>query len=298
MAKGLVVPYGPPGGGKSTESLKAFQKSLYVASAPNNAHFFKVWLKSPEGQAAGLALPHREFVYDVYANIDSWDPNKDAKGEPIPQIQVGANGLPVPLSTKLRLEQTLHAIATKALAERAAGQPPSYQNLIIDEAGTFWARVFEEIVPTCLTNAGKTDTRAAYGVLASWSRYMVDLMRAVLMAGMNVCLVAHDGDPDPGTGKKGGPKFPSKAIMGELCAAADIVAMREVEDRTAQVNRGANVDPGALVIAPKSEGPRRIWLVHASQNWLSKIRGVPDSMFEQVKDMEFADLIRLGGYEP
>lgn len=296
--KGIVIPFGPPGGGKTTEALKTFQGSLLIASSENNAHFYKQLLRTNDPQVAGMGPPRRELVYDLFANIDSWDPNKDADGNPIPQIQMGDGGLPVPLSTKLRLEQTFHSIATKALAEKASGQPLTYRNLIIDEAGTFWARVFEETVPTCVTQAGKIDTRAAYGVMASWSRYQINLLKAACMAGMNVVLVAHDGDPDPGTGKKGGPKFPSKAIMSELCALAEVVAMREIEDAASAVDLGADANPAALAAVKKNEGPKRLWRVHGTQNWLSKIRGVPDSMFEQVKTMELADILRLAGFEP
>jgi hypothetical protein len=119
-------------------------------------------------------------------------------------------------------------------------------------------------------------------------------MRQVLMAGMNVCLIGHDTEPDPGTKKKGGPKFPSKAIMAQLCADSDGTIMRLMEDEVAALDLTAAPDQ----VQVKDTGPKRIWRVHGSADWLSKIRGIPDSMYEDVKTMELADILRLSGYAP
>jgi hypothetical protein len=301
--KGFFVLYGPPGGGKSTEAAKVFQKSLHIASAVNNLQFYKMW--QPNHAVNGYQIPYREVVIDEYGVTDSWSAQRDQYGQMVPQINLDANGLPVPVPQKATLEGYLIAVVQKALAERAAGLPPTYHNLIIDEGGTFWERVFREIKPTCTTQRGALDTRAAYGVTGEWSNILIGLIRQVILAGMNICLVAHDQDPDPSSGKKGGPKFVSKAIMNHLCAGADGVILREMESKVLDLGSPTPAngngqaapafDPNA---ANLQKAPRRIWKVHLEQNWLSKLRGIPDSMYEQVKDMELRDIIRLSGYMP
>jgi len=335
--KGFFVLYGPPGGGKSTEAAKAFPKSLHIASAPNNLQFYSQW--QPE-HAATHALPYREIVIDEYAVTDSWSATKDQFGRIVPTLTFDAAGMPQRVPQKATLESYLAGIVQSSLLERAQGLPPTYYNLIIDESGEFWERIFAEIIPTCLSRGGAVDTRSAYVETARWSREIAGFIRQVTLAGMNVCLIAHEQDPDAVHGKKGGPKFVSQAIMKHLCSISDGNLLRDTEsqsvlsltpetpsspaaapaaapaltpaltatpaDAAALATPIAPVAPVApaapdlaqLLLGGGAQQMRRIWKVHLDKNWMSKLRGIPDSMYDEVKDMELIDILRLAGFVP
>lgn len=264
--KGFFLLFGPPGGGKSTEAAATFPESIYLMSSPNILQFYEEeYLKTPEAKARNLRMPKRVLCIDKFS-IDK-------------KIELLPNGMPKPVAQKSALEQYIDQVVVRAMQAYAKGEPPPWRNLIIDEVGTFWSRVFEEIAPTILTRNGAIDTRGAFGATASWSRNRTDYLRQLLVCGMNVVLVGHDQEPDPQSEKKGGPKFPSQQIMREMCADADGVLLRGFEDRE--------------IGQPSS----RIWLVHGRQNWLSKIRGMPDSKFAEVKDWPLHKIIESSGFE-
>lgn len=293
--KGVFVLYGPPGGGKSKEAAECFQDALVLSSARNNLQFYKQWLRLPEGVASGCRLPKREIVLARSMTLDSW--HCTANGRPIPQVQL-QNGIPVPMLTISRFLQLVEGFYLKLLAEIAAGKPPTYRNLIIDEGGAFWIRIFREILPGVLDKNNEVDTRGAYNVMANWSDDVFDRFDDIADTGVaNVCFITHEGDPEPEKGKKGGPKVVSKGIMGRLCQRCDGVIMREVKDRK-KIATGNINDLNSAPVAVESLGPRRIWTVHLSENWYSKLRGVPDSMFEEVKDKKLRDVLGLGGFVP
>lgn len=265
--KGFFVLFGPPGSGKSTEAAATFPDSLYVMSSPNILQFYEnEYLKTPEAIALGLRMPKRVVCLDKYS-IDG-------------RVEMLPTGHPKPVPQKATLEGILDQAVTRALIARSKNEPPPWRNLVIDEVGTFWPRVYEEIKPTILTRSGSVDTRGAFGALAEWSRNRTDYLRQLLVCGMNVVLVGHDQEPDPQQEKKGGPKFPSQQIMREICADADGVLLRGFED-------------GELG-APSN----RIWIAHGRQNWLSKIRGIPDRMFGEVKNWHLTKVVTTAGFEP
>jgi hypothetical protein len=296
--KGYFVLFGPPGGGKSFAGAKAFQNGLALLSAPNNLHFYEQWLALPEGQASGKRPPRRTIVLDKYAMIDSWVPPGQIGSWDRPAINIGQDGLPIPIPQKTWLENLLLQAIRRGLYEKAAGLPLTYQNILLDEAGTLWTRVFEEISATSYNKEGKRDTLAAYNIGETWSRSLVDLLRAAPLAGMNVSLVAHDKDPEPEKDKQGGPKFFSQAVMKQICADADGVFHRYVEDEEVAIDLS---DPAKMALAlmeAKKRPPRRRWRVYISKDWQSKFRGIPDSMMASIRDMELEDIIPLGGFAP
>lgn len=269
MTKGMFVLFGPPGLGKSTVAAETFQDSVYLSSSPNVLQFYKQM-----AAARGLPLPRKEVVIDTYS----------VGGV----INTNAAGLPVPVHTKSTLESLLDQIFNRVMPEAAAKKPLTYRNLIIDEGGTFWTRVLDEIMPATLTKSGAIDTRAAYGAMGKWSNWIVNFkLRPLLSAGLNVCIVAHAQEPDAKEDKKGGPKFPSATIMHQVCADADGVLFRVVEDAPVDIN-----NPG------EKKPPTYMWRVHAAQNWLSKLRGIPTSDFETVKALELKQILERAGFEP
>ncbi|APU88857.1 hypothetical protein Rctr197k_026 [Virus Rctr197k] len=265
--KGLFILFGPPGGGKSTEAAATFPESIYLMSSPNILQFYENnYLTTPEAKARSLKMPKRVLCIDQFSI--------DGKVEKLP------NGLPKPVAQKATLETYLDQVVVRALQTKSENQPPPWKNLIIDETGTFWSRVHMEIEPTVTTRSGAVDTRGGYGVLARWSRNRVDYLRQLLVCGMNVVFVGHDQEPDPTQERKGGPKMPSQGVMREMCADADAVLLRGFEDR--EIGQ-----PSA-----------RVWLAHGRQNWITKIRGLPDSMFTQIKDWSLHQLVTNAGFEP
>ena len=266
-AKGLFVIFGPPGASKSTEAAATFQDSLYITSAKNGLQYYtNDFIKTPYAKERKLTLPRRELCIDIF-NVDNKVDIRD--------------GVMQRFSQKQALEHYVINLALRqALLAKSEGKAPPWKNLVIDEAGTFWVRVFEEIVPTCLNKAGVVDTLKGFGKLGEWSNYFVNHLRQFLFADMNVCLVAHAQEPDPSSDKKGAPKFPSQGVAHQICADADGVLYRGFEDR--EIGKPSN----------------RIWLAHGRQNWLSKMRGLPDHRFGEIKDWPLSQILREAGFEP
>lgn len=284
------IVFGQPGGGKSHAVAKAMQNSLAILTGPNNIMFYEQWLRSPEGQASGRGMPRRVIVIDRYVVTDSWNPDK-------PFMIPGPDGLATPIPQKPMFENLLGQAVRRTLTEYATRRPLTYENIFIDEGGTLWTRIFEEISPTVRTKEGVHDPRGAFNVGASWSRAVVDFARQVTNAGANFFVVAHDREPEIDKGKLGGPAFFSQGVMRQLCADADASIYREMRDIVVPFDLTMTPDVLAASQAAAKEAPaERLFRVHASEHWLTKIRGLPDSMFAQVRKMELEDLLTLSGY--
>lgn len=265
MSHGLFILYGSPGSGKSSEAASCFQDSLYLMSSPNLLHFYEQYLvkKNP-----ALKMPKRSICVDTYS--------VDSKVELYPD---GPNaGMPKPVAQKDALELYFSSAVKQILMAKAKNEATPWKNIVIDEVGTFWQRVFEEIAPTCLAKNGSIDTRGAYGEMNKWNNRMINLLRQALVSA-NVVMIAHDQDPDPSEGRKGGPKLVSQGIQKQLCADADAIVLRAMEDR--EVGKPA----------------ARTWVAHGTQNQMSKIRGLPDEMYAQIKDLSLAEIVKAAGFE-
>lgn len=298
--KGYFLIYGPPGGGKSFAAAKTFPNSLSILSAPNNQHFYYQWLQLPAGKASGKGLPKRVIVLDKYAMMDSGIPPGEFGSFTRPRIMVGPDQLPIPFPQKQTFEGLLMQVARKSLYERAAGLPLTYQNVIIDEGGALWQRIFIEISATSFTKEGRHNPLGAYNLGETWSVQCVDLFRAIVMAGLNVVVVAHDKDPEPEKDKQGGPKFFSQAVMKQMTADSDGNFYRYVEDQKPPVI-DMTADPAvvaAAIAAAKRMPPKRLWRVYLSEHRESKLRGIPDEMMDQVREMDLEQIIPLSGFAP
>lgn len=336
-SKGLFVVFGAVGASKSTEVMTAFQDAFLISTRPNQIAFYKQWLVSEEGKASGKRLPTREVVLDAYA-VDG-------------QMTIDPRtGLPIHVPQKATLEYLISEIMKKAVAERAqilAGKlaRPTYRNLVIDEAGTFWERIFAEIAPLAMTKDGRPDGFRAYGIMNEWTLAITEFLRQFTWCGMNVCLVCHDRDPS--SGRKGGANVVSENIGKKMTAASDGALMRVIVDQTtssapplplpAAATSAINAPrrppepagglafpglplPGDGVAPPPVEDTsaaaataltnvpqglianrtmgRREWRVHCSEKWDSKLVGLPDSMFEEIRTWPLEKILRAAGYEP
>jgi len=265
VAKGFFVLFGPPGVSKSTEAATAFQKALYLKSAPNVLHYYDQWLKTPAGTHSGLQLPAKSIVLESYS-IDG-------------NVNFGPDGMPAAVPQAATIVGVIQSLWRKVAEEKRDGKPRSYDWLVLDEAGEFWSRVFEEILASSVTRDGKTDSRKAYGTLATWTNSVVSLLRQLVSLDVGVGLIAHEREPEMSEQKKGGPKFPSAGVMGLITASADGALLRTYEDREL------------------GKPPARVWVAHGNQHWVSKMRGIAPEDFERIKDLPLSEIIKLAGFD-
>lgn len=274
--KGFWVVFGVPGTGKSTAVLETFQDSIMLASATNAAHYYKtvVMPKDP----ARYRMPRKLITIEPYAIDGKARFVLDAKGKPTGALQT--------YSAKDMLEYYVDRVMSDGFSAWSRGEPTKYKNLIIDEAGTFWSRVFKESFwkhpDTFAEKTGKHDPRRAYGMVGDWSSTFVDKLRPLTMIGMNVVLVCHDQEPDRAEDKKGGPKFPSQPIMKQIAADADCTVLRALED---------NMEDASL----PSE---RVWVCFGKQNWVTKVRGLADTDYAKIKNWPLDKIARAASFEP
>lgn len=292
--KGLFVLCGMPGTGKSFEAACAFQDAFIIQSDMTNMAFYEEWLNLPAGKASGKKLPKRTIVLSQYSMTDS-----AAVGAP-PTRAFGADGTPFPLPQVAYFDQILHGVFQRAMVESAKGEPLTYRNLIIDEAGTFWARAFDEFAAAAGTNRFK-----GYNDTSAWSRKTIAKLLQLPECGMNVALVTHDREPDVEKDKAGGPKFPSNEIQRQVCGDATGVIQRIVEDQTSVIPTvgpdGKQLSPMealAAMNAAKRARAKRLWRIFVSQHWMSKFRGISDEMFDQIQELTLEQFLLTANYEP
>lgn len=298
LKNGIMLFIGRPGAGKSFEVVRAFQNSFSLLSASNNQHFYDRWrFINPD---PAFTEPRRRVILESYAQTDSTQPR--------PYMTLGSDGLPVAIPQRQTIETWLTGLVRTALAEFNAGKPLTYPNLIIDEFGTFLFRVFHEFSATSVTRSGAPNPLEAYNGIGRWVRGMMDLLRQGVLAGMNVILVAHDKDPDPARDKQGGVFVPSNEVQKLVSADVDATFIRELVDETPVLNMPSA--PGAAapseerqtmaltiqVQAAKQKRARRLWRVHCSSQWQSKLRGIPDEWFDDIRAMDLIDLVKLAGF--
>lgn len=281
--KPFILTCGAPGTGKSTEAYKSFQDSLTILSSINNAHYYKVLMKRGRLNPEKYKFPKKFKLIDTnavgtteapYADPDTIKP-KSARSE---------SGQLVPVDQKAELEATLNTVVARSLSAVEKGEKPPYANVIIDECGTFWQRVFEEILPTCTTKNEKIDARQAYVALGGWSRHISDLLRQLLPCGVGVCLVLHDREPE--SGKKGGPKLPSATIGTQLCADADGVIQRVMKDP----------EIGEKDESGKPAKAKYLWVASAGEQWHRKLRGLEPEDADIIGPMELEDILEMAGF--
>lgn len=277
MSKPFIVVCGSPGTGKSTEVLKAFQDSLCLLSAPNNMHYFKKLHQ--RGKLEGYRPPKKIKLIDAF-NMGTT--KEDYSFDIQSKASFDEEGNLVPIPQKENLEATVFTVMKKSMEAMNNGEPPPYSNLIMDECGTFWQRVFDEIAasPECRTSAGKQDTRQAYGLIGTWSMKMTNWMRQLVQCNVGVALVLHDRDPDGD--KKGGPKTPGKASADQLCSDADGVIQRVMQDPP----------------VGSEEKAKRIWCATAGEKWNRKLRGLEPEDEEVIAEMPLQDILTdLAGFD-
>lgn len=271
--KGVIVLFGDPGGGKTTAGLETFPGSLYYGTGVNGAQFFHTQRgRSPEYAKQNLP-PAREFVVDMFSDNG--------------KVTLDAERMPIRLNHKLTYENYLRALIKKAGAEHETGAALTYRNFIVDELGTLYQRVYEDIVPTSISpRTGKVDTLGAWNLLTKWSMEIHGYYRYLNTLGLNVVCIAHNTDPDGE--KKGGPKLPSQGVQKLVTQESDMVLQRIVRDAPVDVE-----NPSA-----SSKAPLRLWTAFASEHWNAKNRGIPDEMLGEIATWKLDRIVRFAGIDP
>lgn len=265
--KGFFVLFGAPGTHKSTEALWAFQDALYVASSEGLDQFYThVLLKTPEAVAKGKKPPKKMVVLDQYS----------VNGGP---LRFGADGDMLKVPQKETMEQIIVDVTKVLDADRQAGRPPTYRNVIIDEASVFWDRFFIETAAECI-RGGNKDGRAHHGALQVWTRQVIDRFRTILSMGANLVAVAHDIEPDGA--KKGGPQMPNQRTSKIFGADAHLALLSDFEE----AGIGA------------SGPPKHVWRAFASKTMTSKVRGISADRFDEIKYWHLERIILEAGFTP
>ena len=287
MARPYFMVIGAPGTGKSYEMLKALQDAYVIFTGKNNGHFYFTNLKKGKLDPKEYKLPKRMMLLESYgfgatkedyASIDTIEMQKGS---------VGADGQPLPISAMRRVDGLIDVLIKKTREAAEAGQPPPYANVIIDEAGELLARVYAEILPTCLTNSGAQDVRGAFLQTENWVLAFSNKLRLLNSYGVGVGLVFHDREPDERA--KGGAAAPSRGIARKLAAATDATLMRYMMDFEEEIDVG-----GKKV---KKRKARRFWDGRASETWDIKLRGLDDDELDQITQMELVDILPFAGFD-
>jgi hypothetical protein len=308
MSKPFIIVCGAPKLGKSTEVFKTFQNSLAIVSSTNNAHYYKklltTQLRGPVTRMVGdeektftYKPPKRIKLIDTHTtNVPkdsepySWDLKpRSIFGRRTPEgtIEIDPNGdilLPVPQIAEL--EKTIFAVVTASSQASQKGEPPPYDNLIIDEWGEFLDRVYSEVLLTVVTRSGEPDGRKAFGLLNEWVARVINQMKQLSQHGVGVCLVCHDREPDEG--KKGGAKAPSAGIANKMTGMADGAIQRVIKDP----------EYGAKNADGTPQKPKRLWKATASEKWNVGLRGIEPEDEDLIAELELYDILTIyAGYD-
>jgi hypothetical protein len=274
--KGFFVLFGAPGTWKTTEALMTFQDSLYLASADGLTQFYDVWLKTPEGASSGKRPPKKIVVVDQYS----------INGAP---VRFDAQGAMIPIPQKETFEQAIIDVTKVLSNDRAAGKPPTFPNIIVDEGSVYWERFFVELKHEMTIGRDmlgrpiekNADGRAHHHGLQIWTREVIDRFRTVVSMGANLVVVCHDVEPDGQ--KKGGPSMPNQKVSRILGADSHGALLAGFEDEG---------------LGMSGNGSKHTWDVFASKQWTSKIRGIPASRFKEIRFWPLERIIREADFEP
>jgi hypothetical protein len=273
--KGVIILFGDPGGGKTTSALETFPGSLYYGTGTNGTQFFRTQRQRSSEYAKKYPEPVREFVVDMFSDNG--------------KVNLDSEGMPIRLNHKATFENYLRALIKKAGPEYTNRQPLTYQNFIVDELGTLYQRVYEDILPTSISKSGKVDPLGAWNLLTKWAMEINGLYRYLNTLGINVVEVCHNTDPD--AEKKGGPKLPSQGLQKLMTQEADMVLQRVVKDAPFELDMEGNT-------TNKPKPPLRLWTAFASEKWNAKNRGIPDEMLAEIATWELDRIVRYAGVDP
>lgn len=251
----------------TSQALWTFQDALYIASSPNlDQYYTHVMLNSPEAKAAGKKPLSNVFVLDQYS-MNGGPPTIDPKTNDMAKIPQRAT-----------LEQIVTEVTMQLAHDRAAGRPPSVRNIIIDEATVFWERFFIEIAADMIAK-GNGNGQAHHQALQVWTRQVIDRFRTVVSNGANLICLAHGIGASPETMRA---SFPNQRTADIFVADAHGALISTFEPRA---------------IGDKTP-PKHIWQLFATEKSSSKMRGIPNERFAEMRTWSLERIIVEAGFEP
>lgn len=207
---GLILLWGPPGFGKSTETAKTFQNGLFLLTDPLNLR--------------------------PYASLARDNPKLDLKW---PLAQRVRDGTTIDAKGDLRpidnWQWLRRAIIIWCNASHAGKNP--YDALILDEATEFAQRIHRDMMGAneFRASSGNADGFAVTRAIKEFFSWLSAIPRST---GRHLVLVCHDKEPkfDEKTGKmqyQGGPQMPIGPLIKQIAAQSTFslrCAVREDEE--------------------------------------------------------------------
>lgn len=219
----LIVVYGEPKVGKSTEMAKAFSRCLWITSDETVLRPYASWYASNEAEARSKGMKDPRIPYG----------QGGMARKTLPEFQDDGRSL-------FDNWKTMNVILNRYLDSVEKGNCP-FDGLVIDEFSTIAARVWQNMRAAAedpkdsrfKTKYGKPDHYGPPREIIEWCNWVCAIPRAKPGRGAKMLgLICHPEDPQPNDGVKGGPKLPTVKSRRTVCARADAILRIFVEKLT------------------------------------------------------------------
>jgi hypothetical protein len=245
----LIVLYGEPKIGKSTEFAKAFSRCLWLTSDETVLRGYASWYALNEDEARGKGMLDPRVPYTQGGMAKKTLPATEADG-----------------ITPFNTWGTVKTIIDRYLKAVAENTCP-FDGLVIDEWTTIADRIYQNMMAACedkgdsrfKTKHNKPDRFGPPREIIAFTNWICSVPRAKPGCPAKLLgLICHPEDPQVTDGVKGGPKCPTAKSRRVVCARADAI-LRIYVERLEDEDGGADAlgfDGGddILADAPKDNG--------------------------------------------
>jgi len=228
-----ILVYGPAGTGKTTELIIAFQNAPVWKTAETVTRPYYSWLRElkPEDFARAMfdwkkanAANSTHPLFESYATQAGLNAVQELTGYRALMDEIH---VPAHISNWGYFESLKNGF----LSMHAAGQPPPFPGVIIDEGTEVIRRIYSEMLvhPQFFTNKGKLDL---FAVMRAMEKWLIDFCEAFRSMGMLLAFTGQEGPPQLfeerdslhyGKQKyKGGPVVPFGSLRKTWAHALDI----------------------------------------------------------------------------
>ncbi len=228
----LLVVYGNPKLGKSTEVAKAFSRALWITSEESVLRAYASWYRLYSAEARSLNMADPNLAYEQGGMARKTIPEHRADG-----------------ITPFDTWGTINIVINRYLASVATGNCP-FGGLVLDEFTALSQRVYGDMMRACLdrqnplfkTKTGSPDRFGPPRAIIEWCGWICSIPRKKpgVDATKPCTLVCHPEDPVPDDDLKGGPKLPTKKSRRLVCAKADAI-LRVYSEKIGAAANGEDV---------------------------------------------------------